>query len=240
MSPLLLLHGFTGAPAVWDAVVERLPEGPARVPALGGHGGAWTSWDEEVDRLLTLVADLEDVHVVGYSMGGRLAYGLLARRSPRITRATLIGAHPGLEDDDARAARRDADGEWIARLDQGLPAFVEAWSALPMWASQARVPAEARQRRTAIRLDHDPAGLAHALRAYGLAAMPPAQPERIDIPVTLAVGELDETHRELASGIVSRFGNARVAVVPDSGHDVTLEAPDALARLICATEETTL
>ncbi|MFK7989488.1 MAG: alpha/beta fold hydrolase [Sandaracinaceae bacterium] len=234
MKSLLLLHGFTGAPAVWDGVLSHLPTCTALRPALGGHGGPLTSWDEEVDRLLGLLEAhaLEDVHVVGYSMGGRLAYGLLARRSSRITRATLIGAHPGLEQEADRAARRAADQGWIDRLASGLPAFVEAWRALPMWASQARVSDETREQRNAIRLAHDPAGLAHALHAYGLAAMPLAEPETIEVPVTLVAGELDPKHRTIAEGLVARFPNAKLAVIAGSGHDVTLEEPAALASRI--------
>lgn len=239
MSPLLLLHGFTGAPAVWDDLLDHLPGATAFRPALGGHagpGGPRTRWSEEVDRLLALLTEnaLENVHVVGYSMGGRLAYGLLARRSPRITRATLIGAHPGLENDAERADRRRADHAWIERLDEGLPAFVDAWSARPMWESQAKVDPARRETRRAIRLAHDPAGLAHAMAAYGLASMPPAQPESIDLPVTLVAGALDDKYRALAERLRPRFPNARVDVIAGSGHDVTLEAPGALAASIRA------
>src|SRR5882724_11833530 len=90
--PLLLLHGFTGGPFTWDGVVASL-RNERRVlrPFLLGHGaetarvdrpdGAESSFESEVDRIADLVrgAQLRNVHVCGYSLGGRIALGLLAR-----------------------------------------------------------------------------------------------------------------------------------------------------------------
>ena len=79
-------------------VVALLPAG-ARVirPFLSGHGSdpaRSASWEAELDRIFALIDDagVERAHVCGYSLGGRLAWGLLARDPSRFSGATLVGS----------------------------------------------------------------------------------------------------------------------------------------------------
>src|SRR5688572_17908736 len=107
----VLLHGFTGAPSSWRAIAAGLV--PCLIPALPGHAGASTvpTWDEAVDVLARIVsrARFDGAHLVGYSLGGRLALGLAARRPELFSAVTLIGAQPGLADPAERAERARAD-----------------------------------------------------------------------------------------------------------------------------------
>ncbi len=235
----VLLHGFTGSPASFDRLVAEL-ETESRVirPMLSGHGRepSWApSWDAEVARLDALLEAerVERAHLVGYSLGGRLGWGLLTRAPGRFARATLIGAHPGLRTDEERATRRAQDARWAAQLEgEGLEPFLAAWAALPLWASQAALAAEVRAEQEAIRRQHRADGLAHALRTLGLAEMPAAEP--VERPVTLVVGELDAAHRAHSSAFAARLPSARLEVVAGSGHNVLLERPEAVARIVSA------
>ena len=81
----MLLHGFTGSPRSWDSVVARAELGhEPLIPALIGHGPEWrsvqtTSFDEEISRLGSMASSLDPPrYLCGYSMGARLALGLLA------------------------------------------------------------------------------------------------------------------------------------------------------------------
>lgn len=225
----VLLHGFTGAPESWDAIAERL-EGRVVRPLLPGHGPRPQSVEAWASEIETLAAWLEregvrEAHLVGYSLGGRLASHLLDR-DDLFSRATLIGAHPGLPTDEARAARRRADEAWIERLVRdGLQPFLEAWEALPMWDSQRRVDADALDRQRAVRRTHTADGLADVLRHLGLGSMPTPPASRV--PVTRVVGALDAPHRALAEGT-----GDPVVLVEGAGHNVVLEAPRALAEFL--------
>src|SRR5262245_28816608 len=128
-----LLHGFAGDPAVWDAVPFA-----GRVIALPGHGGGdvRATWDDNLDAIAREIGDVDIV--VGYSLGARVALGLVA--TGRVPRVVLVSVNPGIADGE-RAARRASDAAWAAMLrERGIAAFVDAWQAQPLFASQARAP----------------------------------------------------------------------------------------------------
>lgn len=226
------LHGFTGRPGHWRGIIG------AAEPALSGHAAdrpvpAGWHFDEEVTRVAVEIAALgEPVHLLGYSMGARVALAVAARQP--VARLTLVGVNPGLEEPAARAARRARDEVWCALLEErGIEAFARAWEDQPMWASQAALPAEVRERQRAERMAHDPRQLAAALRALGLGAMPPLWSALGDVraPVDLVAGALDPTYAAIAQRMAARLPQARVTLVDGAGHNVLIERPAALAAI---------
>ncbi len=243
MTPLVLLHGFTGSPQSWRRVVRLLPsDNVVFMPALLGHDGRATASDAEdfageVDRIALLIrsAGLEPAHLAGYSLGGRLALGLLLAHPGLFSGATLIGAHPGLEFPAERAERERSDARWRALLDdEGIEAFVDAWERQPLFASQQALAPEllAEQRRE--RLAHDPHGLSRSLERLGLSKMPAYVNElgRIRIPVELVTGALDGRFTDLAAGMCASLDDARCTIVEGAGHNVVLERPARVAEIL--------
>jgi pimeloyl-ACP methyl ester carboxylesterase len=61
----------------------------------------------------------------------------------------------------------------------------------------------------------------------------------LDLPVTLVVGSADAAFRERAEATQARLPSAALVVVGDDtkpiGHNVPLEAPDELARVLLET-----
>lgn len=245
--PLVLLHGFTGGPGSWDAVRRLLGPDEAlfrRVlaPPLLGHDGTPGSdtvrtFDDEVDRLAGSIraSGVDRPHLVGYSMGGRVALGLLVRHPDRFRGATLIGASPGLADAAEREARRQRDEAWARLLEtEGLDTFVAAWGALPLFETQGRADAGALARQDRIRRAHDPLGLARSLRVVGLAAMPDYRGALgdIDVPVRVVVGAEDLKFRALGQEMVEALRHGELHPIPETGHNVVLERPAELERLL--------
>ncbi len=228
---IVLLHGFTGCPAAWDEVRARLGEESLAPPLFGHHPSQLDErgFLDEVDRLAALVPD--GAHLVGYSLGARLALALLARHPRRVRRATLVGVHPGLPDEE-RAARAAADERWAGLAERDLAAFVDAWEAQPLFATQAHLPAPVRERQRRQRLAHSPTGIARALRRLGLAAMPPIDSSKVAAPVTLVAGAADEKFVAVARHLVARLPRASLTVVDGAGHNVALEQPARLAQLM--------
>jgi 2-succinyl-6-hydroxy-2,4-cyclohexadiene-1-carboxylate synthase len=235
----LLLHGFTGAPGGWSGVADSASQDrPPLTPALTGHGADWQSravdsFEGEVMRLASMVSDGARPRLLcGYSMGARVALGLLVSRPDLFDAALLIGMHPGLSDEAARAERREVDAARARQLRQdGLPSFVSAWEKLPLFATQGHLPNGVLEEQRAARLGHDPEGLARSLEVLGLAEMPPyaAAIASIDVPVTLMTGSLDRKFSEIASALADPHPRVDAEVVEGVGHNVLLEAPTAVA-----------
>ncbi|MBK8994820.1 MAG: alpha/beta fold hydrolase [Myxococcales bacterium] len=231
-APLWLLHGFLGAPESWERVRGSLRyPGPVRSPPLFGHGLPPREvppdfWDA-VDALAAEI--LEPAFVVGYSLGGRLALGLACRHPERIRGVIAIGANPGLGTAAERAARLAWEDQLALRLEtESLASFVDAWEKLPLFASQALLPAAVREAQRAVRLSHDPRALARALRALGTARMPELALERAEAPILLLTGEHDE---KLAAAARARPDVAERRIL-GAGHNPLLETPSLLARIL--------
>jgi 2-succinyl-6-hydroxy-2,4-cyclohexadiene-1-carboxylate synthase len=225
-----LIHGFAGDPANWDAVIDawQLPI-PPRAIALPGHVGGGPvrhSWAANLDAIAAAVVGCECV--VGYSLGARVALGLLA--TGRVAFGVLIGVNPGIADAE-RAGRLQFDSAWARMLrDDGLAAFIAAWEQQPLFASQASADPSHLAERRARRQGLDPELLAQSLEHMGLGAMPnywsviSAHRDRI----ALITGEADVKYRAIAEGLPAK----RFETIANCGHDPTLEQPAALAAAI--------
>lgn len=243
----MLLHGFTGAPRSWSPVLARAElDPPPLIPTLAGHERAWRSRDvesfeHEVRRLVSLASSTGHPRLLcGYSMGARLALGLLAQQPHLFDAALLIGVHPGLTDDGARAERHEVDASRARSLrEKGLEAFVAAWEELPLFASQRDLSREVRAEQRDVRLAQDAEGLARALDVLGLAEMPDyrAAMASLQIPITLMTGSHDSKFSGIAKAIASENAHVDAEVVNGVGHNVVLEAPAAVAAALTSLEE---
>ena len=234
---VVLLHGFTHTGASWDPVVAALGESyRAFAPDIRGHGSARDREPVALDGVIEDVAGLAPARftLVGYSMGGRLALhaALAPALKPRIDRLVLIGASPGIADPVERQARR-ADDDVLAEQVEGMTIeqFAERWAQTPVLAGQPPAVAAAVH---ADRLRSTPTGLARALRGLGTGALPSLweRLREVRAPATLIAGERDEKFRAIATEMARELQDARVAVIPDAGHAVHLEAPAPVAAVI--------
>lgn len=238
---VVLLHGFLGAPQSFDAVVERMRPRRSLALALVGHGADAehvATFEEETARIAACITAQfpgERVHLCGYSLGGRVALTLAAAQPSWLARLTLIGAQPGLEGDAERTARARSDEDWAEHLERdGVATFLEKWEAQPLFATQRTLPREVLDRQRRERLGHDPRELARALRILGLAQMPNLWPQlgRIAQPVDLVVGARDTKFVEIARRMLAALPRGALHAIDDVGHNVVLEAPTALARVL--------
>jgi len=218
------LHGFAGDPATWAGIARA--DGDDVCVALPGHGPipVQPSWDSNRDAVRDAIGRCDVV--IGYSLGARVALGLVVAGC--VPRAILISVNPGISDVEARD-RRERDAAWAAILrHRGIAAFVDDWEKQPLFATQAaRVPPERLAARRERRLALDPEQLAQCLETMGLAAMPDY---RADFPADrcrLICGADDAKFLAAA-----RDTNAPLDVIANCGHDPTLEQPERLAALL--------
>ena len=243
--PLLMLHGFSGDSSSWEEVARRLP-GRFQLLALDilGHGQSDSPPNAASYRMEAVAADIIDLldestsvpaHLLGYSMGGRLALFLALRYRNRFRSLTLESASPGLSDEGSRAERRRQDEKLASAIEsKGIERFVDYWERLPLWESQTRLSKEtlAAQRRQ--RLRNNPLGLANSLRGLGAGAQPPLWTELsgLNLPTLLCVGELDLKFRRINEAMAALIPAAQLTTVAAAGHNVHLEDPDAFCRAL--------
>jgi 2-succinyl-6-hydroxy-2,4-cyclohexadiene-1-carboxylate synthase len=214
--------GFMQRAEAWRPVAEPLSQ-RYRVRSLD-----FATWTFE-ERLGEVPAGGA---LVGYSMGGRLALHAALRNPGRTAALALVGASPGIEDPDEREARRRADEELAAWIEQHtIEEVVDRWEAQPVFATQSdRLRAQQRPGR----LSHDPRQLATLLRSAGQGALEPVWDRLPELacPVLLIAGELDDRYAEAAQRMAGRLPDARVRLVPGAGHAPHLEAPLLVAELL--------
>lgn len=229
-----LLHGFAQDASAWREVLQAWqPQQPVVAVDLPGHGSAGAvrpGWQANLEAVAERVGPaLGQGLVVGYSLGARVALGLVAEGLAR--RAVLIGVNPGLPMDE-RQERRRADQQWIDLLrEQGIEAFAERWEAQALFASQRRAAPAVREARRAARRRHHPEGLAASLEHMGLGSMPDYWPALPSLDLTLVVGAEDSKFRELAERAHEQT-QLPLERVEESGHDVPLEQPGRLAEIL--------
>lgn len=243
--PLLLLHGFTGSVATW-APYQPIWTAQRQTIAIDiiGHGASDSPEDPERYGLGRGAADLlalldrlgiEQIDLLGYSMGARLALHLATTAPARVRTLILESGSPGLADSAERDARCRADHALADRIErEGLTAFVDHWERLPLFASQERLPAAVRAALRAQRLRNDPRGLANSLRGMGTGRQEPLWDRLADLPmpVLLIVGAMDEKYVHLARRMAALLPATRLVAIPDAGHAVHLEQPGAFGDAI--------
>lgn len=233
-SHTLFLHGFTGGAASWRRVIAAAPLSASIscVDLPGHHRGpeVTSGFEGNVRQLAHRLDPRAAYRVCGYSLGARVALGLLACAPAQVAELVLVGVHPGLTDGAAREARARDDAA-LARMlrTQGIDSFVDHWSALPLFATQKGIAPEHAREQDAIRRGHDAEGLARCLEELGLGQMPDYRRllGETAVPVTLVAGEHDGKFRALAGEL-----GRPVHAVPGAGHNVVLERPEAVAELL--------
>jgi 2-succinyl-6-hydroxy-2,4-cyclohexadiene-1-carboxylate synthase len=168
--------------------------------------------------------------LLGYSMGGRMALHSLLEAGHPWQAAVIVSAHPGLEIEADRAARRASDASWATQALAGnWQEFLTAWNAQPVLGSTP--PRDSQASGSLIMRRRE---IARSFVDWSLGAQEPLW-ERLDeikIPVLWIVGENDPKFLVLAERAVSLIPNARLAIAPSAGHRVPWEAEAWFARRV--------
>ena len=236
-TPLMMLHGFIGSSASWSSIQNGLAKRFQLImPDLPGHGK--TTFTPQLERYhmptiahdLAMMMSAERFHLLGYSMGGRLALYFAIHYPHLIDKLIIISGSPGLATIAERAQRQHADDALADRMDaQSIEQVIDEWEQLPLWQA-SRLDPIARQQ-----LRHNPHGLAMSLRGMGTGVQPSLweQLSQLQIPTLLMAGANDRKFVHIAQEMVQQLPNASIEIIPDVGHSVHLEAPEeTVARIL--------
>lgn len=234
--PLLFVHGFPLSRGAWEP--QRAAFRTAyRVltPDLRGFGESEATpgpvtMDRFAEDLHALCEKLETGPVVlaGHSMGGYVALAF-ARRFPGMLRGlVLVGTRAGTDTPEAAAGRR-ATAERVMR--EGPDGVCDAMA--PKMLAPGNGDPVMRDAVRRLMAGAKAEGMAGAL--LGMAARPDATPQLagIRVPTLVVTGTEDvlivpaESERMAAA-----IPGARLALIPDAGHLVAFERPEAFNRVL--------
>jgi len=200
--PLVFLHGFLGTASDWEPVCDFLPPCHCIGLDLPGHGKSPFTENFDIDIPL--------FHLIGYSMGGRLAMQYADSHPEKIASLTVMSAHPGLLTDEEKQKKLEADASW-AKLLFELPIddFLDRWYDQPLF--------KPFKPDLSMRKQQNIPHLAAALIHYSS-----GKQKRYEIEEGFA-GERDTNYHHLYK---------KTILIPNAGHAVHLENPEAVAMAL--------
>lgn len=241
---LLLLHGFLGSYQDFSAVLTELSKHFYCItPDLPGHGQTLTqpncyTFTTTAQTLLRLLdaLEVEQTHLLGYSMGGRLALYLACCFPERFVRAVLESASPGLRTVGERQERKERDWAIARQIETTtLPVFLSRWYENPLFDSVHQHPALYRSMLVR-RQQNNSVELANALRGFSTGCQPALweQLANINRPLLFVVGEQDSKFVSIAEEMLAicRPAQAAIQICAGCGHSIHLEDPAQFVRAV--------
>jgi 2-succinyl-6-hydroxy-2,4-cyclohexadiene-1-carboxylate synthase len=235
LPPLILLHGFMGSAMDWSSLAEDISSVRHCIaPDLPGHGRSLFAQSRlhGIEATVDMIAEMirlrgySSVELLGYSLGGRVALSF-ALRYPRLVRTLILeSSSPGIERDQERFSRQQADSRWQELLQHGdMKKFISDWYAQPLFSSLLAHPNYPELKES--RMRNKPIGLQMSLKEAGTGAMKSLWQHlpQIHMPVHLMVGEKDWKYRIIANKMMERLPAGSLHMVQGSGHNIHFEAP---------------
>lgn len=244
-TPIIFLHGFTGAASDWEFAIENIDSQyyPIAID-LPGHGESEVSdeindysIDSNNNIISTIIEKLQISKVVllGYSMGGRAALSFAVQNRSRIKALILESTTAGIENADERNKRLLSDIELAEKIENiGVEAFIKYWMEQPLFESQKLIPQEKYQKIVKDKLNNNKKGLANSLRGFGAGKMVNLWNKLDDLsfPIQIITGSLDKKYEQIASKMINQIPSSDHRTVLGAGHNVHLEKPKEFIKLV--------
>jgi len=226
-NPVVFIHGAGGNHLHWPSTLRRLPGRHVLAPDLPGHGKSGGMGQQSIGAYAAILVewlralDLRQAIVVGHSMGGGIAQHIALEHPEHVRALVLVGTgarlpvNPDLLDKISRAQTYPAAVDLIVK-----------WSYAPQ--SDARMKDQVRKAMLATRFS-----VMHndmlACQAFDSAA----RLAEITVPTLIVAGAEDKmTPVWMSEALHTGIAGSTLHMVPEAGHMVTLEQPEACARII--------
>jgi 2-succinyl-6-hydroxy-2,4-cyclohexadiene-1-carboxylate synthase len=238
---IVFLHGFLGSALDFQPIAQQLAttiEGQCLCLDLPGHGRSIDLPAETYTFLgaanfvLSQISHLDNPALYGYSMGGRLALYLGLTYPNRFSHLFLESASPGLADEVDRITRRTHDAQLATALQRDFSGFLDRWYNAPLFETLRQHPSfpEIRHRRN----NNSPTELAKALQGMGTGTQPSLWKTlpSAQCPMDLLVGTHDPKFVALNTTIQTHCPTATLNLMPNVGHNIHAENPEAIVQLL--------
>lgn len=181
------------------------------------------------NRSQTKHTQTKRAHVIGYSMGGRIALRLLQTSSDLLASVVLESCNLGCATEIERKEAAQRNQGWVDRIQRdGMEAFVDYWETLPMFATQKELGWD--KLLHVSRAANNPTSMVLCLQGSGKQAMPLTEvtleavraQRQTGLPMLYIYGDKDAKSAAVAATL--EVEGVLVSAIP-AGHNVHLEAP---------------
>ncbi len=236
---LLFLHGFMGLADDWRELFARLEHDYYCIaPDLPGHGRNGFPLRKGGISMQSVAGDLlkfldhhklDQVTLIGYSMGARLALYVALQHPERLRGLVLESGGPGIEDEYERRVRIALDDDRAYNLRcLGIEAFLDEWYRAPLFESLQRHP-EKLEHLKKLHSVHNAEGLAEALQGLSTGRQPSLwdKLDRLHLPTLLMTGAFDHKFCRINRIMSESLPRCEWRMIGAAGHNTHLEQPDA-------------
>ena len=189
---------------------------------------------DDLARVIDFASPALPVVLAGFSFGGALSLHFALRHPARVRALVLLDTGPGFKNPDAQAG-------WLAQVERiaqnletrGLRSFVESRAAATAIGRRPELPAAKHAARAIAKMS------ARGVANFGRRVSGPIpgcidELSQITAPALVVVGEHDDAYLRAADVMAARLPNAKKVVIPNAGHVVSIEEPEALNAAILA------
>lgn len=238
---LLMLHGFMGSNKVFEHLMDELGSfcNPITID-LAGHGETKSPEDPEsysaerqVAQLISIIERLQfdDLYLYGYSMGGRLAFKLIASHPNLFSGAIIESSHCGITSESAKTDRKNVDENRAQQIEQDFDGFIEQWMKLPLF---QYTPDPMKSVYQEVMKAQNAKTISASLREFGAGVMPPVCDiiRELNLKLTLVSGELDQKYVKRMNEIHESNEHSDLHIVMHAGHRVHADKPEMLIEIL--------
>ena len=241
-SPIIFLHGFTGSSNSWSNFLNKINFSSVAID-LPGHGNNkiknltekynLNDWEQEFKSTLK-IKKLNEVHLCGYSMGGRLALSFAIKYPNLVKSLIIISSTAGIKNINDRKNRIIKDNKLSKEILKNYKKFINKWENLDFFSKQKSRNYSEYLHQHEIRKNQNPNQLAFILKHLSTGEMPNYWNiiSSLKIPTLMICGEEDKKYMEINKKMNFLIKNSKLKVIANSGHAPHIEQPKRLAQII--------
>lgn len=238
---IIFLHGFLGQGNDWLDVVEQLKNDFYCVLIdLPGHGqsdhieselnNGFNQWHQLINECLDSL-NIHSFHLVGYSLGGRVALDYARTQTTSILSLVLESSHIGLIDQEDKNKRLISDQKWANKFaNKPIKEVLKEWYQQAVFSD---LSAKEKQQLVTEKSENIGKSTSNALMATSLSKQALALPflENNNLSVFYLYGEEDSKFKALSERF-NHFKNIKIHSFLGVGHNIHHVNPIQYAQLI--------
>lgn len=243
--PLLALHGFTGSGDTWKPFCERWKDHSSLIMLdIIGHGQSDSpseldryhieSVAHDINKILDQM-EINQVDLLGYSMGGRLALTFSMLFPHRVRKVILESATPGIELVRDQEERRMKDAKLADMIEkEGVESFINFWESISLFESLTKLPKDKKESLRQQRLRNNQKGLINSLLGMGTGSQPSwwADLNKLKSDVLLITGDQDKKFCNIAEKMTFHLENVDWQVIDNCGHANHVEKSEKFGTIV--------